>query len=288
MADTALHPSAGFPQSEALAHGSTVTTPGSAASWGAIVAGGFVASGASLVLLALGAGLGFAAASPLTWATASPRTFTAAASIWLVATQWVASALGGYVSGRLRTRWPRTAPHEVFFRDTAHGLVAWALSTMAMALLLTLTAVSVADRAVAPANAAASSATAYAVDKLFRPGEGAAMSAAAPSGSDPRKEAEHILEAATNGSIPDDDRGYLATLIAATTGASLEASRARVDQYAAAISDSARKAEAATRVASKAASEAAIYTALALLIGAFIAAVAAAMGGRLRDEHPYA
>jgi hypothetical protein len=108
----------------------------SAASWPAIVAGAFVAASVSLVLLALGSGLGFAAISPWSGHGVTATTFAVTTAIWLIVMQWVSSAFGGYITGRLRTRWVGTHTHEVFFRDTAHGLVMWAVATVLVAATL--------------------------------------------------------------------------------------------------------------------------------------------------------
>jgi hypothetical protein len=105
-------------------------------SWPAIIAGAFVAAAVSLVLLTLGSGLGFAAISPWPGRGASATTFVVGSAIWLIATQWISSGLGGYVAGRLRTRWIGTHTHEVFFRDTAHGLITWAVATVLAAAVL--------------------------------------------------------------------------------------------------------------------------------------------------------
>ena len=102
----------------------------SAASWPAIFAGAFVAVSVSLVLLALGSGLGFAAISPWQGHGVSATTFTVTTAIWLIVTQWLSAALGGYIAGRLRTKWVGTHTHEVFFRDTAHGFVTWSVATV--------------------------------------------------------------------------------------------------------------------------------------------------------------
>lgn len=48
--------------------------------------------------------------------------------------QWLSAALGGYVTGRLRTRWVGLHTHQAFFRDTAHGFITWSLATRAAAL----------------------------------------------------------------------------------------------------------------------------------------------------------
>jgi hypothetical protein len=95
-----------------------------------------VAIGASIILMTLGAGLGFAAASPSPYRGASAAVLTTDAAVWLIVTQWLSAALGGYIAGRLRARWIGTHTHEVFFRDTAHGLVTWAVATVAVAVLV--------------------------------------------------------------------------------------------------------------------------------------------------------
>ena len=108
----------------------------SAASWPAIFAGAFVAVSSTLVLLALGSGLGFASISPWPGHGVSATTFTVTAAIWLIVTQWFSAALGGYIAGRLRTKWVGTHTHEVFFRDTAHGFVTWSVATVFIAAVL--------------------------------------------------------------------------------------------------------------------------------------------------------
>jgi len=95
----------------------------SAASWPSIIAGAFVAAASSMILLALGSGLGFASISPWPNRGATITAFVITTAIWIIVTQWLSAALGGYIAGRLRTRWIGTHTHEVFFRDTAHGLV---------------------------------------------------------------------------------------------------------------------------------------------------------------------
>ena len=108
----------------------------SAVSWPAIIAGAVVATSASLLLLALGSGLGLIAASPWPGSGASAGTITTLGAIWLIAVQWIASGFGGYLTGRLRTKWVGTHNHEVFFRDTAHGFVTWALATLVLAVVI--------------------------------------------------------------------------------------------------------------------------------------------------------
>jgi hypothetical protein len=284
----------------------------SAASWPAILAGAFVAVSASLILILLGSGLGFAAVSPWPGRGASMAELTVTASIWLIVTQWISAALGGYIAGRLRTKWTGTHTHEVFFRDTAHGLVTWSVATVFIAWAIAGSASSVLGggmraaagaaseaSAAAPAPAAegpASAAMTYDIDRLFRPSSASGTdapaavetgSSAAANASDARVETLYIAyHAIAAGTMSDADRAYLAALVAAQAGIPTPEAKRRVDEFADAIMSAANRAKEAADAARKAAAQGAIYTALSLLIGAFIASVCAAIGGRLRDEHP--
>jgi hypothetical protein len=280
----------------------------SAASWPAIIAGAFVAIAVSLVLLALGSGLGFASMSPWPGKGISGTTFAVTTAIWLIITQWVSAGIGGYIAGRLRTRWIGTHTHEVFFRDTAHGLITWAVASVVVAAVLG-SSIGAAGHALGAAGAAAGHAAAegasqagssqsgremamnaaspgisYDIDRLLRPsGAGGTAQAA----SDPKPEVARIIaNAAMTGSVPDDDRTYLAQLVAARTGVTLQDAQKRVDVFISDVTDVQAKAKVAADAARKAAAQASIYLALSLLVGAFIASVSAALGGRLRDEHP--
>jgi hypothetical protein len=278
----------------------------SAASWPSIIAGAFVAAAATVILVALGSGIGFASISPWPDRGASVTTFAVTTAIWLIVTQWVSAALGGYIAGRLRTRWIGTHPHEVFFRDTAHGLITWAVATI---LVVAVGVGSFRSAAGAAGHVAATGATAalsagagsggamsantapsnansqispYEIDKLFRTSNfgGAALLA------DARTETAHIAaNAFATGSISAADRAYLAEQVSARTGASQTDAQARVDNFVASITEAQAKLKAEADSARKAAAEASIYLALSMLIGAFIASVSAALGGRIRDEH---
>lgn len=266
----------------------------SAVSWPAVVAGAFVAVATSVVLIVLGSGIGFASISP--WANygVSATTFTVTSVIWLIVTQWVSAGMGGYMAGRLRTRWVGTHTHEVFFRDTAHGLVTWSVATLVVVGILGSSLFSVAGAGVHAASdvvaggvkggmMSAASPNAYEIDRLFR----AADASIAPAESDPRPQVTAILaNAAVSGELPGTDRAYLTQLVVARTGRSQADAQKRVDDFAARINDVEGKANAAADTARDVAAELSIYLALSLSIGAFIASVSAALGGRLRDEHP--
>src|SRR5580704_4776556 len=290
-----------------------------AASWGAILAGTVVAVALSLVLFTLGAGLGFASISPSSGRGLSVGSFTIAGTIWLIVTQWLSAAAGGYLTGRLRHRWLATHTHEVFFRDSAHALVTGAAATLLVAAVLAGSATALLGggaKAIGGAAALGSQAHAamghempgagdrgpgpageplyvYNVDKLFRSnstsnssGNPSANGPEKLSGNDARSEVMHMAAISTvNDGISEDDRTYLANLVAARTGVANDEAQKRVDAFIQSLKDAKEKAKAAADQARKAAATAALYAALALLIGAFIASVAAAIGGRLRDEH---
>src|SRR5690349_18596371 len=96
----------------------------SAVSWPAIVAGAFAIAAVGLILLALGSGLGLSSVSPWPSSGPSATTFGVYAAVWLIIVQWVSAAVGGYLTGRLRTKWVGVHTDEVYFRDTAHGFLA--------------------------------------------------------------------------------------------------------------------------------------------------------------------
>jgi hypothetical protein len=284
-----------FPPIDSLPTGAIVHSGKSAASWGAIIAGAFVAAGGALIMLTLGAGLGFASVSPWVDRGVTAKTFTVTTAIWLIVTQWICAGLGGYIAGRLRTRWVGTHSHEVFFRDTAHGLVTWAVSTIVIATVVASSLFSALSGGVHAVSGAAAGGTqgmnaatslpmaSYSMDRLFR----SAVTADGGQGmGDSRVEAGHIMaNAITAGIMPDADRSYLANVVATKTGISPADAQKRVDDYVSSAMEAEAKVKSAAETARKAAAQASIYTALSLLIGAFIASVAATLGGQLRDEH---
>jgi hypothetical protein len=272
----------------------TVETSKSAVSWSAIFAGTAVAIATSLVLLALGSGLGLLSVSPWANSGASAGTFTAVAGIWIIVEQWVSAGVGGYITGRLRTKWVGTHTHEVFFRDTAHGFVTWAVATTIVAILVASATSSMLGAGIHAATTAGSGAVQgavqtgttmgpYDVDTLFRSAKPSPNS----SPTDGRAEAGHILaKGLSAGDVPAADRSYLANLVAARTGMSQDDAQKRVGDVIAQIKAADVKMRQAADAARKAGAAASLITALAMLIGAFVACAAAALGGHERDEHP--
>src|SRR5215813_10843544 len=125
----------------------------STVSWGAILAGAFSAAALSFVLLAIGAAFGLSITSP--WDITSRNAGEAAAAagittaVFLIVVHAIASGVGGYLAGRLRSKIAGLRGDETYFRDTAHGLVVWAVSVLATILMLACLALAAARGGVA-------------------------------------------------------------------------------------------------------------------------------------------
>lgn len=261
----------------------------SAVSWGAILAGGFAAASLTIIFVALGSAVGLASISPWSNSGASATTMKWTAGAFLVLTSLVGSAVGGYIAGRLRTKWTDIQPDEVTFRDTAHGFLAWAFATVmgvivlgaaTTSLLGSATTGAATGAAAGGAQAAQSMPSDYFVDTLLRRGgtPAAAPAAASANADDTRREVGLIFtrSIARPEGISAADRTYLAQVVAGRTGQSPAEAEARVTEVvnsAKAAADEARKFSAAL----------AGWLTLAMFVGAFAAAAAAIEGGQLRD-----
>lgn len=291
----------------------------SAISWGAIVAGGAAAAALSLILLILGVGLGLSSVSPWSGAGIQADTFGVSTIVWLTLTQLLASALGGYLAGRLRVRWTGVHRDEVYFRDTAHGFLSWAVASLATAALLTSTIASIlgsgaqtAASAVGGASAMAVEATVgargpgdageaslrYFIDTLFRrdlaasttsTAESPAPDAGARASNSELGEAARIfMNASRTQPLPPEDLRYLAQMVAQRTGLSQAEAEKRVSTSYAQAQSRLNEVEIAAREATDQARKVSAYAALwlfgTLLIGAFAASWAATLGGWQRDN----
>lgn len=279
-----------------------VESSASAVSWGPIIAGALAASTISFILMLLGSGFGLTMVSPWSNQGASITTFAVSTAIWLVIVQWLASGVGGYLTGRLRTKWVGIHTDETFFRDTAHGFMTWALATLLAVFLLgsalaaaigtgVQAASTVASGAAMGVSAGASSdsgsdITSYYVDSLFRPADPARLSAPGAEGdaAAAAQASRILLGAATAGAMSDQDKTYLGQLVAARTGLSEADATARIDAVLAQAEQAKTTAKEAADTARKASATFALVGGLSLIIGAFIASVAAAIGGRQRDD----
>jgi hypothetical protein len=268
----------------------------SGTSWGAIVAGAAAAAALSFILLILGVGLGLSSVSPYQY-NAAP--LGVASIAWIAFMQLAASGVGGYIAGRLRVKWAAVHGDEVYFRDTAHGLLTWAVATLMTVAVMAGGARAVLSGAIDSGAAVANAATAVAPAIGAGPGTGrsntyfADMLLRSPSGEvateSQRSEINRILLAdLAAGKISGDDRAYLAQLVAKRTGMAPADAEQRVDliyaQATQAAAEAKAKAAAAAEQARAAAAHSALWMFVALLLGAFIAAISAIAGGRHRDH----
>jgi hypothetical protein len=255
----------------------------SGVSWAAVIAGAFVTAALSLILLALGTGLGLSTVSPWSNIGASTSTIIKAGIVWLIIIQIVASAIGGYLAGRLRTKWATIHTDEVYFRDTAHGFLVWAVGLVVTAAFLTFPATSMigesAQRTTSTSVSDGSAVlgddpNAYFIDALFR------SDTPSPDRTDAQVRAETKLifaNALRQGNLPEADRAYLAKLASAKTGlGEMEAEQQVSEVFA--------KVQRAAQTAHRAGANLSLWIFIALLIGAFCASYAATIGGRERDH----
>lgn len=285
----------------------------SAVSWTAIFAGAAAAAALSLVLLILGTGLGLSAISPWAHEGASAKGLALSTILWVTFMQLAASAMGGYIAGRLRTKWIEVHTDEVRFRDTAHGFLAWCVATVFTAAFLTSSVASILGGGVKAASSmvggAASTATAaatgsaagaaseagnagdgesaYLIDWLFRSPKGQSATAGGPAGQGSAAivDATRIFtHAISRGNLPPEDVRYLGQVIAQRTGLSQQEAERRVSDTYAKLLDAEKAAKEAADKARKASAAAALWLFISMLIGAFVASLSATYGGRLRDE----
>jgi hypothetical protein len=257
---------------------------GAGVSWAAVVAGAIASCALTLVLLALGAGLGFSVVSPWPNSGVSAATFEIGTGLYFIVMAMISSAVGGYLAGRLRNRWTGVQSHEVLFRDTAHGFLAWALASVLGAILLASPATSLLSGATSGAVQAGSSSQATGpmdgyVDTLLRRDNPTVDNTAnAANSGDARRELTRLLAADfRNGAEPSaSDRSYIAKVVAARTGLSQADAEKRVNDVIIQVKADLDKAR-------KAAMRLAIWLTLSLFIGAFSASLAATEGGGLRD-----
>jgi hypothetical protein len=251
----------------------------SGVSWGAVIGGGFVTAALSVTLLALGAGLGLSSVSPWANAGVSAPVLGAAAIVWMIVLQIIASAMGGYLAGRLRTKWSTVHTHEVYFRDTAHGFLVWAVAlVITAAFLAAASARMVGGAAQAAATNQSEARTgdsgAYFIDTLFRSDHPVADRTDASV----RDEVTAIfVHAFRQKELSATDKTYLAHVVAARTGLQEADAEQRV-------ADVFTQAQQAADAARKATAHFLMWLFIALLIGAFCASYAATVGGRQRDR----
>ena len=257
----------------------------SGVSWAAVTAGAFVIAATYLILLALGAGMGLSTVSPWgaeRWGIDGGFSAATPTIVWLILIELIASAVGGFLVGRLRTKWAQVHTDEVYFRDTANGFVAWAVALVLSVTFLISAAATMAGSG--PLVQAASGATAtethlsaantYYIDRLLRSDTNGIV----PLNSPLPVEAGRILNNALHhDTISADDESYLSRLVSARAGISFTDAQQRV---AATYADARRTQDTVRRETARLL----LWLFISLLAGAFAASYAATIGGRQRDH----
>jgi len=238
--------------------------------WSAIFGGTVAASAFLLIMAPLGSSLGFIEVSPWHAMDTTQKTFTLMSAIWLILMQWMASGIGGYLTGRLRTGWADAHTHEVFFRDTAHGFLTWALATIVGMVLLAAGMTHATEtegyHRLSPENFAAS--------RLLHTDQ----TNTAITEQDLIDASYTLMRAADSKSPSDADRSYLEQLVLTRTGLSPADAQKRVDNTINQLKESEHTAHKALAIAG-------LFIFLSMWLGAFIASAAGALGGQHRDLH---
>jgi hypothetical protein len=271
---------------DAEAHIATATSVASASavSWGAIIAGAAAAVAASLLLFALAAGLDLASISAWPRRGVSSGSLTLMTAVALIVTQSIASGVGGYITGRLRTRWIGTHAHEVFFRDTAHGFITWCVATIVMASGALSSAS--AFLSITPAGDTHASLPAVRHPHPLSPGSDSFQLSVRGGLLEPSLQPPEAQPPEAQPSEAEAQEGLPGKLVLPSAppvvaGAPMLVTGAAADDPAELVGP-----DAADTGATRAAATGSFLTALAMLMGAFVASVSAVMGGRRRDVHP--
>jgi hypothetical protein len=285
---------------------STTSAGASFVEWGAVLAGAFLAAAISFVLLTFGATIGLSVTSPWQNSGVSAKLIATLAVLWAMMQQIGAFMVGGYVAGRMRARWHEPTQHEVEFRDGLHGGLVWAVGIAIGAALVMATAGAAAKTGIDVAGKAAGAASVTALsttepmdavlDSMLRPTTVAQATsastppvAAAPAPTvsrarssaaidETRGEMARILASAVaSGALSDQNRAYLAQVVAQRSGLSQQEAERRVNEAFTAAREAADKAR-------KAAILMGFVTAASLIISFGAAWWAAMRGGQHRDN----
>ncbi len=251
-------------------------------SWAAVSAGAVVSCALTLLLIAFGIGLGLSVVSPWAGSGVSATTFKIGTGLYLIVIAMLSSSIGGYIAGRLRSRWIGVHTDEVYFRDTAHGFIAWAFASVLGAILLASPVSGLLGGATSGAAQATSAAASRSgpmdgyVDTLLRSDAPAAPNA--ENSRDSRGEMVRLFTSSfrNGGELKPADSQYAAKVVAARTGMSQADADKRVNEVVTQI-------KADTDAARKATAQLAFWLTASLLLGAFCSSLAATEGGGLRD-----
>lgn len=265
--------------------------------WGAIVAGALAAVAISFVLYSFGSAIGLSLVSPWPNSGLPAKLVAAIATFWAMVSQIGSFLVGGYIAGRMRSRWSDAPAHEVEFRDGLHGLLVWALGVVIGAALLIATAATLvrggAELGARVAGAAPSTATpdplGYYADVLLRQrptSPGAAPPPAPPAVAESREEVLRVLQRSlVAGKVSDADKSHLALVVSQRSGLPPPEAQKRVDDT---LAEASRVTREAAETARRGAILAGLVTAISLLVALAAAWWGAQRGGEHRDKSVHA
>jgi hypothetical protein len=262
--------------------------------WGPIIAGALLAAALSFVLLTFGAAIGLSTTSAWPNSGMSAKWMASLAVFWTMVQQIGAFMAGGYIAGRMRTRWQESPQHEVEFRDGLHGGLVWAVGIVIGAALFLAAAGAVARTGTEIAGKTAVSVASSTgnpmdtvLDTMLRPAaapapageKGPAAAARAPAQSENSRAvmARILASSVASGTLTADNKTYLAQLISQQTGLSQQEAETRVNNAVTAAREAADKARRAAILTG-------LVTAISLVVSFGAAWWAALKGGQHRDN----
>jgi hypothetical protein len=246
--------------------------------WPAALAGALIACAIFVVLTTFGSAIGLTLTSPYPGSGFSGKVATWVIGIWELWVAVSAFAVGGYLAGRMRHRVYDATEHESDVRDSAHGLLVWAIAALLGTWIVSMTARDVAHAINGGQNgttpiAGKADPARYAADALLRSDRAPAQAYNEPL----HKEVAAVLAAyATGVNMTGEDALYL-TRVTAAQGISQGDAEQRVRTAVAQVRDNANRARRTGVMV-------AFLTAVSLAVGAAAAWAAAGLGGRHRDE----
>lgn len=258
-------------------------------SWGAIVAGAVVAVATGVMLNILGAAIGATTVDAVARDTPSATSFGIGAGVWLIVSNLIGLAVGGYTAARL-------SGTSDAMDASLHGLGVWATGFLVSAVLLgnvvagtASTAFSAASNVVGGAGRGAGSAVSAVADQanpqaLIERARSALTGPSEPARMTTEQRSAEITgllgRRVAGGSLSDAERQRLSALVAAEYNIPQQEAALRLQSYEADAQRLARETEQRARRAADAAATGASTAAFAVFGALLLGAIAAVVGAR--------
>ena len=261
-------------------------------SWGAVLAGAIVAAASFIILSLLGVGVGAGGLHLSSAATSNAGSFGLGEGIWTAIVLFLSLLFGGYVAARL------SGTHSHLDAEL-HGITVWGVTVLLITVLLAQAVGSllgtVASTAGSAVGGAASSLTGAVTNAVGSPaGLVGQLQQSLTTSGDPTQmtHAQITSEIATlvgrrvvNGSLTDDQRDRLTTLVAAQSGISKDAAAHRVSDMEQQATTTLAQVNQRAREAAEATAHGAAVSARALFSGLFLSLAGALVGAWIGTRH---